>query len=101
MQPRPRRELRSARYSEVVGQLGYGERAAMLLPQLAGYFGVPVMTRYDLWWKGESLPGYRVGRHVRYRVENVEAWLEERADRRGGARRGVEKYERIRTAVGR
>ena len=25
--------------------------------------------------------GYRIGRHVRYRREDVEAWLAERADR--------------------
>ncbi len=55
----------------------------MLSPkQLADYLGVPIKTLYDWRWKGEGPPGYRVGRHVRYRAEDVEAWLEEHADRR-------------------
>lgn len=76
--------MRSIRNKEVIQRLGEGERPAMLSPrQLADYLGVPVKTLYDWRWKGEGPPGYRVGRHVRYRVEDVEAWLEEHADRRG------------------
>lgn len=33
-------------------------------------------------YKGDGPVGYRVGRHVRYRREAVEAWLEQQADQR-------------------
>lgn len=54
----------------------------LLSPQeLASYLGVPVRTLYQWRYKGLGPPGLRIGRHVRYRPEDVEAWL----DRVGGA----------------
>ena len=46
--------------------------------QLARYLRVPVTTLYTWRKRGTGPPGYRVGRHTRYRVEDVIAWLEER-----------------------
>jgi excisionase family DNA binding protein len=48
--------------------------------QLAAYLGVPVATVYR--WRHESTGprGIRVGKHVRYRRRDVEAWLESRTD---------------------
>jgi excisionase family DNA binding protein len=40
--------------------------------------GIPVHTLYRWRYKGDGPTGYRVGRHVRYRREAVEAWLERR-----------------------
>ncbi len=48
--------------------------------ELADYLGVPVQTVYQWRHRGEGPPGYRVGRHVRYRWSDVQAWLDEQAD---------------------
>ncbi|MBX6389684.1 MAG: helix-turn-helix domain-containing protein [Frankia sp.] len=42
---------------------------------LAGFLGVPVNTVYKWRTTGDGPPGLRIGRHVRYRREDVEAWL--------------------------
>ena len=39
----------------------------MTLADLAELLGVPVTTLYQWRHRGEGPPGYRVGRHVRYR----------------------------------
>jgi excisionase family DNA binding protein len=44
--------------------------------------GIPVHTLYRWRYKGDGPTGYRVGRHVRYRREAVEAWLEQQVDQR-------------------
>ncbi len=54
---------------------------ALLSPQqLADYLGVPVATVYR--WRHESSGprGIKVGKHVRYRERDVEAWLEALTD---------------------
>jgi excisionase family DNA binding protein len=55
--------------------------SALLSPQqLADYLGVPLATVYR--WRHESTGprGIKVGKHVRYRHRDVEAWLETRTD---------------------
>ncbi len=54
--------------------------ALMTLTDLSEMLGVPVGTLYAWRHRGEGPPGYRVGRHVRYRRSAVEAWLESCAD---------------------
>jgi excisionase family DNA binding protein len=64
--------------------LASGER--LLSPEeVAGYLGVPVKTLFQWRYKGVGPRGLRVGRHLRYRAEDVEAWLERVGDpdRRG------------------
>jgi excisionase family DNA binding protein len=52
-----------------------------LSPQeLADYLNVPLATVYRWRHLQEGPRGHRVGRHVRFRRSEVEAWLEERAD---------------------
>ncbi|TQM42634.1 helix-turn-helix transcriptional regulator [Halopolyspora algeriensis] len=47
--------------------------------ELAEHLGVSKRT-IDTWrQRGEGPRAYRVGRHLRFSVEDVEAWLEERA----------------------
>jgi len=54
----------------------------LLSPEdLAAYLAVPLATVYRWRYRGEGPTGYRVGRHVRYKLEDVEAWLEGRRDR--------------------
>lgn len=52
----------------------------MTLTELSEMLGVPVATLYGWRHRGEGPPGYRVGRHVRYRRSTVEEWLAGQAD---------------------
>jgi excisionase family DNA binding protein len=54
----------------------------MSLADVSEMLGIPVHTLYRWRYKGDGPVGYRVGRHVRYRREAVEAWLEQRVDQR-------------------
>ncbi len=54
----------------------------MSLTDVSEMLGIPVHTLYRWRYKGDGPVGYRVGRHVRYRREAVEAWLEQQADPR-------------------
>jgi excisionase family DNA binding protein len=54
----------------------------MSLTDVSEMLGIPVHTLYRWRYKGDGPAGYRVGRHVRYRREAVDAWLEQRADKR-------------------
>ena len=58
-----------------------GERL-MSLTDVSEMLGIPIHTLYRWRHKGDGPVGYRVGRHVRYRREAVEAWLEQQADKR-------------------
>ena len=44
------------------------------------YLGVPETTLYQWRHKGIGPRGYRVGRHTKYRLSEVDAWLERKAD---------------------
>jgi excisionase family DNA binding protein len=59
----------------------------MSLADVSEMLGIPVHTLYRWRYKGDGPTGYRVGRHVRYRREAVEAWLEQQVDQRSQARR--------------
>ncbi len=48
--------------------------------ELADYLGVPLTTVYNWRVKGSGPKGYRVGKHVRFRLEDVTRWLEEHSD---------------------
>lgn len=52
----------------------------MSVTELAELLGVPVNTVYGWRCRGEGPPGYRIGRHVRYRRAAVEAWLMTQTD---------------------
>lgn len=45
------------------------------LSQLAAQLGVSVQTLYDLRCQGRGPRGFRVGRELRFRVSEVDAWL--------------------------
>ena len=48
--------------------------------EVAAFLGVPLQTIYRWRYRHEGPPGYRVGRHLRYRATDVEQWLEEHRD---------------------
>jgi len=65
-----------------------GGRSARSTPKLmtatevADYLGVTVTAIYGWRYKNEGPRGYRLGNgRVRYRREDVEAWLEDQADK--------------------
>jgi excisionase family DNA binding protein len=47
---------------------------------VARFLGVPLRTLYRWRSRGDGPRGYRLGRHVRYRVDDVERWLEDHRD---------------------
>ena len=60
--------------------------ASLLSPaDVAAYLNVPVKTVYVWRSAGTGPRGMRVGKHVRYRQVDVDAWLDRQADQRAGA----------------
>lgn len=45
--------------------------------ELANYLGVPVATLYQWRHRREGPPGFRVGKHLRYRWTDIEEWIEQ------------------------
>lgn len=56
--------------------------------QVAEYLGIPVATLYQWRYRREGPPGFRVGRHVRYRRSDVDAWIERQLEDSNPARVG-------------
>ena len=52
-----------------------GPSTFVTLSQLAAQLGVSVQTLYDLRSQGRGPRGFRVGRELRFRVSEVDAWL--------------------------
>lgn len=46
-------------------------------PDTADILGVPVATLYRWRYEGKGPTGFRVGRHTRYRPEDVEQYIEQ------------------------
>lgn len=44
--------------------------------EVADYLGVPIATIYTWRHRSQGPLGLRVGRHLRYRRRDVEAWIE-------------------------
>lgn len=53
--------------------------------ELADHLRIPVSTVYAWRYKGTGPKGSRVGRHVRFRRSDVDAWLEAQAEPRPAA----------------
>jgi excisionase family DNA binding protein len=59
------------------GGLAPGALPELLSPdELSMYLGIPLATVYGWRTRGEGPPGVRIGRHVRYRAEDVLGWLD-------------------------
>lgn len=48
--------------------------------EVAKYLGVPKNTVYQWRTRGSGPPGRRVGKHIRYKPEDVEAWFDSQPD---------------------
>lgn len=59
-----------------------GQHPPLLSPEeLASFLGVPLKTVYRWRSRGEGPAAFKVGRHVRYGLGDVHAWLDSRRDR--------------------
>ncbi|MGA9596968.1 MAG: helix-turn-helix domain-containing protein [Acidimicrobiia bacterium] len=47
----------------------------LTVQDLANHLGVPVATIYAWRYRHEGPPGFRVGRHVRFRRSDVQQWI--------------------------
>ncbi|MDE0571814.1 helix-turn-helix domain-containing protein [Demequina sp. B12] len=56
--------------------------------EVADLLGVPVATLYVWRTRGQGPRGFRLGRHLRYRPSDVDAWIDfqRAADLKGGVR---------------
>jgi excisionase family DNA binding protein len=50
----------------------------LTVEDLAHYLDVPVATVYAWRYRRQGSPGFRVGRHLRFRRSDVERWIEDR-----------------------
>ena len=50
----------------------------LTVEDLAKYLEVPVATVYAWRHRRQGPPGFRVGRHLRFRWSDVERWIDER-----------------------
>jgi excisionase family DNA binding protein len=48
--------------------------------RLADYLEVPLATIYAWRHRHQGPPGLRIGRHLRFRRTDVDAWIEDRID---------------------
>lgn len=48
--------------------------------ELAALLNVPVATIYTWRYLGTGPPGFRVGRHLRYRQSDLERWITKQLD---------------------
>jgi excisionase family DNA binding protein len=53
------------------------------LQQISDELFIPLRTLYAMRSRGDGPKGYRIGGQVRVRRTDLEAWLEQRADREG------------------
>jgi excisionase family DNA binding protein len=49
----------------------------LTVEDLAKYLDVPVTTLYQWRYRRAGPPGFRVGRHLRYRWRDIEEWIEQ------------------------
>jgi excisionase family DNA binding protein len=55
----------------------------MTVEDLADYLGISVQSVYKQRYMGTGPPGYPVGKYVRFKRSQVDAWLESRRDKYG------------------
>lgn len=69
--------LSNKKYEEVARYDKEEEGVKLLsVKDVADYLGVPVRTIYGWRSTGRGPRGYRIGKYVRYKPEDVEAWVE-------------------------
>ena len=64
-------------------------------PRVSAYLGVPVGTLANWRYKGLGPAFIKMGRHVRYRSEDVARWVEDQLDRTRPARRATSRLRQL------
>jgi excisionase family DNA binding protein len=64
------------------GEQAQTQDDVLALDELASWLKVPVGTIYAWRYRGTGPRGIRVGKHIRFRRSDVDAWLETQADPR-------------------
>ncbi|MGH8935048.1 MAG: helix-turn-helix domain-containing protein [Acidimicrobiia bacterium] len=59
----------------------------LTVEELADYLHVPVATIYAWRYRRQGPPGFRVGRHLRFRQSDVESWIRDQLQTGWGDRR--------------
>ena len=57
----------------------------MTIDEVAEYLQLPKSTIYQWRTRRDGPPGYKLGRHVRYRRSEVDAWVEQQRDDGGSS----------------
>ena len=61
----------------------WGLEALMDVHELATYLGIPVSTVYDWRVHGKGPAAYRFGKHLKFAVSDVRAWIAEQREPTG------------------
>lgn len=64
-------------FGEPPEQAGHGDRL-LSVEELADYLEVPVKTIYTWRHRNTGPQGFRVGKHLRFRWHDVQAWVAQR-----------------------
>jgi excisionase family DNA binding protein len=81
------------------GESRADDRPLASIEEVASYLGVPVATLYRWRSRREGPPGFRIGRHVRFRWADVETWVTEQLQAEQAAAREVRTLTSITQAV--
>ena len=71
--------IANARGSVVTGN-NRSDESLLTATELADYLAVPVKTLYAWRYQRKGPPGFRVGRHLRYRRTDVQQWIDGQID---------------------
>ena len=58
----------------------FGLEKLMDITELATYLGVPISTVYDWRVRGKGPVAYRFGKHLKFAVSDVQAWVAEQRE---------------------
>ena len=58
----------------------FGLEPLLDVTELAAYLGVPVSTLYDWRTRGKGPAAYRFGKHLKFAVSDVRAWVAEQRE---------------------
>jgi excisionase family DNA binding protein len=59
----------------MIGGMDHRDRL-LTVEELADYLAVPAGTIYTWRYRREGPPGFRVGKYVRYRMSDVQEWIQ-------------------------
>ena len=54
---------------------GWGLEPLMDVAELAAYLGIPISTVYDWRVHGKGPTAYRFGKHLKFAISDVRAWI--------------------------